>query len=232
MKTLKFLMLTFFALLLGGAFAIATNTPSAFFAGPLLVGANEACKYFSGFSLTNILGINLANIDKNLTNGNNQGGTGVKFYYGVWDYVASWPSLGSADLEGLVTTTGNVTMSAGKYMYRLYGTMDSCELKFEPVGDIDGFSFKATLEIFHPGMQKKILGFMSYIKNENLFFIVTDREGQKYLLGDANLPVKFMGGGPTTGKKTDDRKGSAMQFVWYCNAPQVYNGTFTSGSGA
>lgn len=234
MKTLKILSLFTFALLFGIGLAIATNTPQAFFIGPALIAADQLCRHFSGFSISGMLGVvNLANILKNLPNGNNQGGTSTLFKYFLWDDVQSWPTLGTTDLEGLATCSGNVTMKAGKYMYLLEGTMNSCQMDIEQVGEIDGASFKITITIFHPGLQKKILGFLSLMKNENLGMIAADREGQRYLIGNALLPVKMVPGGTGgTGAKTEDRKGQTLKFEWYCNAVQVYSGTETSGSGA
>jgi hypothetical protein len=232
MKTSKIFTLLMFAFILGAGIAIATNTPAAFWAGPALVGANQLFIHLSGFSITNMLGVNLANILK-FTGGNNQGGTGTLFKYFLHDDVASWPTFNSTALTDLVTCIGNVTMKANKYMWSLYGTQDACELKIDPVGDIDCVSFKFTLTIFQPKLQKEMLGFMSGMKNESLGMIVRDREGQKYLLGDAILPVKMVpGSSGGTGMKTEDKKGMNLQFEWYGNKIQIYEGTETSGSGA
>jgi hypothetical protein len=232
MKTFKIFYLFLFAFLIGGAFAIATNTPAAFFAGPALVGANQACIYFSGWSITNILGINLMNIDKNLTNGNNMGGTMELFRFGYQADVETWPTFVLTDLESVVTAIGSLIFKAGKSMYRFYGTQDSCKLTYELVGEPDCKSLVAKLEVFHPGMQKKILGLIATAKNENFFFLAKDREGQQNLLGSADLPVKLDSGNITTGDATATKKGASLVFIWPCNAPQIYTGAVGSGSGS
>jgi len=232
MKTLKILSLLCFALLLGVGTAIASNTPQAFWVGPALVGGAAYFQYQSGFSVIDMLGINLANIMKDLPNGNNQGGTSTLFKYFLWDDVLTWPSLGTTDLASLATLSGNVVFKPGKNMWVLEGTENACELKVDQVGELDGMSYKTTLTIFIPGMSKKILGFMSTMKNANLGFIVSDREGQRYLLGNAIMPVKMVSGAGGTGTKTEDRKGTTLTFEWACNAVQVYSGIETSGSGS
>jgi len=213
-----------FGLVLGAGLAIATQTPQAFLAGPVLAYGGAWLQ--EHFAINNIIGINLSNITKNLTNGHNMGGIQETIYWGLWDDVATWPALPTTPgtLSAVPVATGTLAMKAGKYLYTLYNTLDAGELKFENQGEFDGISYKGTLSIFHPGMQKKILGLMSQVKNDNLFFIVKDAEGQMFLVGDSRFAAKLESGSSTTGNKTASRKGTTMNFIWYTNTPILLEG--------
>ena len=240
MRIARIISLIMFGFLMGAGLVIATGEPLALFAGPPVVFGIEYLQ--ANYNLGNVLGINLSNITKNLTNGNNMGGIQETIYWGLWEDVQTWPALSTspANLTAVVEPTGTLAMKAGKYLYTLYNTVDAGELKFEQQGEIDGISYKGVLSIFHPGMQKKILGFMSQMKNENLFFIVKDAEGQMFLFGDANFAAKLESGNTTTSQKTSGRKGTTMNFFWYTNTPIILDSSFnpatllngTSGSGS
>jgi len=167
-------------------------------------------------------------INKNLPNGQNMGGLKQLVYFGLWDDVSSWPTKPSnpATLEENAELTGDITMKAGKRMFSMYITDDTGEFQIESVGEIDGKSYVCHLNLFHPGLQKKILGFINAIKNENLFFIVPDAEGQYYIMGDELRPAVFSGSpeGNGTGKATSDRKGMSCEFIYKTNGVYIYTG--------
>ena len=156
--------------------------------------------------------IDFTDIDKNLPNGENMGGLIQKVYFGYHADVAAFPAKPTAPitLEAAATLTGDLVMKAGKRMFEMYITDDTGEFKIESVGESDGKSFLNTLSVFHPGLQKKVLGFMNAAKNENLVFIVVDSDGQKYLMGDAVRPAVYIGAknGAGTGATTAARKGA------------------------
>lgn len=168
-------------------------------------------------------------INKNLPNGENMGGIGQVVYFGFWADVLTWPTKPDAptDIEANGVLTGTVAMKAGKRMFEMYMTDDTGELNIESVGEVDGKSFVMHLTFFHPGLQKKILGFMNAAKNDNLFFIVKDAEGQMYLMGDAMRPATYQGapGGNGTGKETAARKGMSAEFTYKTPNAYVYAGT-------
>jgi len=174
--------------------------------------------------------VDFVNIDKNLTNGNNMGGLVQYCIFGLWDDVAQWPTapVNPATIEEEGAWVGDLVMKAGKNAFTFYSTDDTSELKFNPVGETDGKSFEGQLTIFNPGLKKKILGFMAAAKNENLFFIATDNEGQRYLLGDSQRAAKYTSGEVTSGKATAERKGASMTFTHKTNVPRVYVGDVTA----
>jgi hypothetical protein len=167
-------------------------------------------------------------INKNLPNGENMGGIPQKIYFGFWKDVETFPTkpVTPLTLEENATLTGELVMKTGKRMFEMYITDDTGEFNIESVGEVDGKSFVLHLSFFHPGMQKKILGFINAAKNDNLVFIVSDAEGQLYLMGDATRPAVYQGSpdGGGTGKETAARKGMSAEFTYKTPNVYVYNG--------
>lgn len=170
-------------------------------------------------------------LNKNLLNGENMGGLTKNIIFGLYDDVAAWPTapVAPADIEANAAWVGDVVMKAGKRAFVMYSTDDTAELKIDPVGEKDGISLLMKLSIFHPGLRKKILGFIGAAKNENLFLIAQDNEGQYYLLGDAKNAAHMVAGeGIGTGKAKADRKGANLSFEFPTNTPRVYVGDVTT----
>ena len=94
-------------------------------------------------------------------------------------------------------------------------------------GEVDGKSFVLHLNFFHPGMQRTILGFINAAKNDNLVFVVTDSEGQQYVMGDEMRPAVYQGApdGGGTGKETAACKGMSCEFTYKTGNVYVYTGT-------
>lgn len=182
--------------------------------------------------------IDFTDIDKNLPSGENMGGIKPKVYFGYHADVAAFPTkpVSPQTLETASVLTGDLVMKAGKKMFEMYLTDDTGEFKIEVVGETDGKSYVEHLTLFHPGMQKKILGFINAAKNESLVFIVSDSEGQMYLMGDKLRPAVFASSpdGIGTGKESASRKGVSMEFTYKTASVYVYAGsvqlTETSGS--
>lgn len=167
-------------------------------------------------------------INKNLPNGENMGGIGQKVYFGYHADVKTWPSKPSdpETTDDNAELSGELIMKPGKRLFEMYLTDDTGEFNIEPVGEVDGKSFVEHLTFFHPGLKKKILGFMNAAKNDNLIFIVIDAEGQKYLMGDAMRSAVYQGApdGSGTGKETAARKGLSAEFTYKTPNAYIYPG--------
>lgn len=174
--------------------------------------------------------MDFVNIDKNLPNGNNMGGLAQTCIFGLWADVAAWPTapVAPATVEADGQWVGDVVMKAAKNAFTFYSTDDTSELKINPVGEQDGMSYEMELTIFNPGLKKKLLGFISAAKNENLFFIVQDSEGQYILLGDSLRAAHMTAGEVGTGKTSSDRKGASLTFKFKTNTPRIYAGDVTA----
>ncbi|NQU51237.1 MAG: hypothetical protein HQ522_01735 [Bacteroidetes bacterium] len=168
-------------------------------------------------------------INKNLPLGENMGGIKQIIYFGLWDDVETWPTkpVAPATPEANAILTGELVMKTGKNLFSMYITDDTGEFSIESVGETDGKSYVEHLSLFHPGLQKSILGFMNSAKNDNLVLIATDAEGQQYIMGDAMRPAVFAGSpdGAGTAKETAGRKGVSMEFIYKTGNIYVYEGT-------
>ena len=172
--------------------------------------------------------IDLIELNKDLDNGSNMGGV-AQIYVGYHADVETWPTepVSPTSLETLATLTGDVLMKAGKRMFPLYATDDTADFKIVPVGELDGKSFEMQLSLFHPGLKKKILGFMNATKNENLVFVVVDNEGQQFLMGSKLKPSIYNSSPDAngTGKATKDRRGLSFEFLFKCKNIYAYPGS-------
>jgi hypothetical protein len=172
--------------------------------------------------------VDFTDINKNLPDGENMGGLSMKIYFGYHADVATWPTkpVAPSTLEDLATLTGDIAMLSTKRMFEMYITDDTGEFSVEPVGEKDGKSFVMRLKLFHPGLQKKILGFINAAKNENLVLIVPDNDGNLFLMGDALRSAKYEGSpdGAGTGKETAGRKGISMEFSFKTTNIYDYSG--------
>lgn len=177
------------------------------------------------------MAITLEDINKNLPGGCNPGGIAQRVYFGFYKDVKTWPAKPDLEtvtsLEDLASLTGNIAMNTGTRLWELYITDDTGEFKIEPVGEKDGKSFVEHLSLFHPGLQKTILGFVNAAKNENLVFIVEDNAGQMFIMGDEKNPATMEGSpdGMGTGKATADRRGVSLEFTFKTCNVYVYSGT-------
>jgi len=182
--------------------------------------------------------VEFTDITKDLFQGENMGGIGMKIFFGLYSDVATWPTkpTNATTLEALGTLTGDITMKPGKRMFEMYVTDDTGEFKIETVGELDGKSFVMHLSLFNPGLKPKLLGLLNSVKNDNLVFIVPDNNGQKFLMGDAVRASIFAGSpdGAGTGKETAGRRGISMEFVYKTSNVYVYEGsvplTLSSGT--
>jgi len=173
--------------------------------------------------------MDFVDIGKTLTNGENMGGLIQEVYFAYHVDVITWPAKPDTPLDigenGVLT--GEITMDTGKRFFQMYLTDDTGEFNIEPVGEKDGKSFVLHLSLFHPGLHKKILGFINAAKNDNLIFIVKDNNDQMYLMGDALRPATFEGSpdGAGTGKETSARRGISMEFTYKTANIYLFEGT-------
>jgi hypothetical protein len=165
-------------------------------------------------------------IHKNLPGGANMGGIPQYVEYALHSDVVQWPTVSSgSSLDDSATLSGALMLKQGVNFNRIYITDDTGELELEPVGEKDGKSFVMHLRFFHPGLQKKILGFINSTKNENLIFIVPDNNGNRYIMGAPLRPATFDSSpdGVGTGKETSARAGASLHFSFKTSTLYVAN---------
>lgn len=175
--------------------------------------------------------MDFVDINKNLPGGENMGGLTQNLIYGLWDDVLVWPvaPVSPSNVEVNAQWSGDIIMKPGERAYNFYSTDDASELQIRRVGNVDGLSFEMTVTVFNPGLKKRLLGFIAAAKNENLFLIARDSEGQYFILGDNKRAAKMIvGEGIGTGKMTMNRKGAGLIFVYKTNIVRIYAGDVTT----
>jgi len=129
--------------------------------------------------------------------------------------------------EGGVTLNGtehSIEMKKDKKFFKFFSKKDFGELKYTGVGSSGGRSFTANLEIMHPGMGKKILGFMTAAANRDFILLVRLNNGEIHLLGDLERGAEFGDTvEATSGKTQSDEIGVTFNFT-YDTSPQLYIG--------
>lgn len=131
------------------------------------------------------------------------------------DYV----QIGSTAMEGKA-----FTVATGKGFAKIYCPKDMGELKYTVQGATVGSrSLKAHLEVFHPNMKKKLLGFLGTMINQELILVVIQNNGEIHLLGDLERGAEIADGvEATSGKAVTDQNGANLIFEWDTPMPQVF----------
>ena len=132
---------------------------------------------------------------------------------------ADYVQIGSAAMEGKA-----FTVATGKGFAKLYCAKDLGELKYTVQGAAVGSrSLKAHLEVFHPNMKKKLLGFLGTMINQELILVVVQNNGEIHLLGDLERGAEIADGvEATSGKAVTDQNGATLQFEWDTPMAQVF----------
>ncbi|MDD4847610.1 MAG: hypothetical protein PHR53_02450 [Bacteroidales bacterium] len=169
--------------------------------------------------------------------------SGVKtIYYALKDDAATIPSLKTTrtTFEDFATLDGSIVMKTGKRFFKFHSEKDMGELTYKTQGTSGCKSLLANLETFHPGLRKKLLGFVDALMNQELLIIVKLNNGELHLLGDADRGAEFADDiNLTSGKAVSDQNGATLNFVYATPAAQIYTGDVDdllepagSGSGA
>lgn len=161
----------------------------------------------------------------------NLGGIVQQLIYGYYDDVATWPELpAGTDSAAIDITTagkwvGDIVMKSGKRAYRMEFTDEQGEFTMADQGEVGGESVLCQLDIVKAKINSTILGFMNATRGRKMFFIVTDKNGVSYLMGDKlNAAKKVPGDAVTTGKATTDLNRVPLRFTYVCPRNLVYEG--------
>lgn len=155
----------------------------------------------------------------------------VGVYYAKHDdtlVIPEPPKIGDvgADFEGVVTVDEDITFAAGKGFGKIVIQSDTGEVMLALVGNKGNKKTKNSFSFYVASNAKKLLGFVRTFKNIPMIFIVTERDGQKRLIGDKFNPAYLSEVAGTTGKGGEDDKG--IQFtIESFGVPIVYEGVIT-----
>lgn len=177
--------------------------------------------------------VTLADIDANVSceEFDNLAGIVDEIIYGYWDDVATWPDLPSGTqnqnltLQDAGAWNGSITMKADTRAYKLRFTDGTGVLTMTDQGEQGGESVLYQLDIVRAKISQLILGFQNATRGRKLFFIVTDKNGISYLMGDKlNAAQKVAADASTTGTAPTDRNGVPLRFTYSCPRNLVYTG--------
>lgn len=177
--------------------------------------------------------VTLADIDANVSceEFDNLAGIIDEIIYGYWDDVATWPDLPSGTqnqnltLQDAGAWDGSITMKADTRAYKLRFTDGTGVLTMTDQGEQGGESVLYQLDIVRAKISQLILGFQNATRGRKLFFIVTDKNGISYLMGDKlNAAQKVAADASTTGTAPTDRNGVPLRFTYSCPRNLVYTG--------
>lgn len=181
--------------------------------------------------------INLADIDSNVScaDYDNVGGIVQRVIYGYWDDVATWPQLPSAtdetplDLEAAGKWDGDVVMKSGARAFVMEFTDENGEFTMTDQGEAGAESVLMQLDIVRAKINAVMLGFMNATRGRKMFFIVQDRNGNCYLMGDSLVAAKKVAAdAATTGKATTDMNKIPIRFTYVCPRHLIYDGDVKS----
>lgn len=176
--------------------------------------------------------INLADIDQavNCADLDNVAGIAQEIIYGYYEDVATWPQLPAPEAEGMSLEEagkwkGDLVMKTGTRAYKLVMTDDSGELTFTDQGETGGESVLMELSIHRAKISVVIFGFENATRGRRMFFLVKDRNGQYYLMGDKNVAAKRVAAdATTTGKASTDLNKVPLKFSYVCPRKLIYEG--------
>ena len=181
--------------------------------------------------------VQLADIDSGVScaDYDNLAGVVDEIIYGYWDDVSSWPSLPEGTENSPLTLanagkwSGDVVMKNGCRAYKLKFTDGTGVLTMTDQGERGGESVLYQLDLVRSKTSDVVLGFMNATRGRDLFFIVTDKNGVSYLMGDRlNAAKRVAGDAVTTGTASTDRNGVPLRFTYECARSLVYEGDKTA----
>ena len=178
----------------------------------------------------------LADIDENVSCDelDNLAGVIQEVIYFLWEDVATWPELPKVTeapltLEAAGKWVGDVAMKEGCRAYKFVCTEDTAELKITDQGEVGGESCLYELDVTRSKMSATLFGFENATRGRRMGLIVTDKNGNHYLMGDKlNAAHRVAGDGSTTGKATTDMNKSSLKFTYSCPRKLIYDGDIST----
>jgi len=143
---------------------------------------------------------------------------GVKaIMFGLRRDVRTWPTKKPAATrtkleDHVITTTGNLAMKPGKFMFKFEAKPKTSELKYTLEGETGGKSLKASLESYYSAFFGNIHGAISALKNEELVLLVKVGNNDWHLIGDEDEGAEVETFEAATGKNPTDAIGANFMF--------------------
>lgn len=177
--------------------------------------------------------IALADIDEAVSCADidNQGGIVQEIAFGYWDDVATWPEYPAPEANSEMAFAaagawdGDIVMKAGKAMHKFVATDETGVLTITDQGETGGESCLYQLDFSRAKMNAVLFGFENAMRGRRLVFLVTDKNGVTYLMGDKlNAAKKIPADASTTGTAVTDKNNVPLRFTYTCPRKLVYTG--------
>ena len=224
MKTIKFLTVVLFSVLLGFLFASVTGFAPMVVVPLTFAGLFVASKY----APKGVLGFDLMDMNYGAPV-DNMGGVQSVGYIALADDVAVWPTrpvpgapigMDTVDMSKVQILTGALTMKPGKVFFPFKMEVDKCSISSPDSGTVGGICQKYLLKFERGDMAAKIRGFVRATNNQELVFAIPDAQGRMNFIGSAEYPArKLPEGDATTGEGPEGESKVSMTFRSYGNGP-------------
>lgn len=176
--------------------------------------------------------VNLSSISSamNCIDYDNRGGIIAKMAVCYHDDVATFPDLPAAsdsgmDLESAGKWDGELALKSGKKMVEIPFIEGEGEISISVSGDRGARCAHYELDIMRSKINATTMGLMNAFKDAGLVIVVTDGNGNKYLLGDELVPCYLVDGdGAKTGRARTDRNAATLNFEYYGQRFLLYDG--------
>jgi hypothetical protein len=156
---------------------------------------------------------------------------GVKaIMFGLRRDVKTWPAKKPPETrtrfeDHVITTTGDLEMKTGKYMYKFEAKPKTSELKYTLEGETGGKSLKASLESYYSAFFGNIHGAIAALKNEELVLLIKVGNNDWHLIGDEDEGAEVETFEAATGKNPTDSIGANFMFSMAgLEAATIYKG--------
>lgn len=111
-------------------------------------------------------------------------GTREHVYYIRRENIVAWPTKGNTTLANIVTMTGNFTLAADKYWKKLSLVPDANSFTCEQQGSWGSKTFNNSVTVVLPGIQAEAAGLCAELNNDDVVFLVPQRDGKYRLFGN------------------------------------------------
>ena len=124
------------------------------------------------------------------------------------------------------TISSDITMAATKTFFTVGFSRNKGEFRYDIQGEIDARSWFHEIELFLAKQRDSVVHQLFNVTNADLIFIVKDKNGQQWLLGDLENPMNLNTAPGTTGKGGTDVNGTTA--TWRVDTiphtPYLYDG--------
>lgn len=118
--------------------------------------------------------------------------------------------LKSGNYKEAGTISKEIVAETGKGFVRLDCLIDENELTTALAGKTGNKKQSTSLDIFIPGIRAEVLGFIRKFKSDRLIFIVTTRDGRKFVIGNKINSAYMEDAKGSSGKGQDDNNGVSV----------------------